>query len=169
MAKEIFKPTIIIDSREKKPWRFNKCSTCEASLVQKLDTGDYTVQGMEDIFVIERKSSAAELYLNLGFEKDRFLREMERIKSFKYKFLFFEFSIDDIYRWPTICKRITRRKCGLTPQYIVSMLVEIQIKYGVGIIFLGSLKDEKEKTNIKQFINRFIYKYYNLYMSGDLT
>lgn len=168
MAKEIFKPTIIIDSREKKPWRFNKCSTCEASLIQKLDTGDYTMQGMESIFVIERKSSVPELYVNLGAEKARFIREMERIQSFKHKFLFFEFSIDDIYKWPTISKRITGRRCGLTPQYIVSMLVEIQIKYGVGIIFLGSMKEEKEKAHIKQFINRFIYKYYNLYMNGEL-
>ncbi len=168
MSKEKFKPVIIVDTREKKPWKFNKCSTCEGSIIQKLDTGDYTIQGMEDIFVIEKKSSVSELYLNLGFEKDRFIREMERIQSFKYKFLFFEFGIKDIYDWATISKRITGKRAGLTPQYIISMLIELEVKYGVKTVFLGSHKSDKDKTKIKQFINRFLYKYYNLYMAGDL-
>ncbi len=163
-------PKIIIDTREQQPWRFNKCSTCAGSVKAALKTGDYTMEGMEDIFIVERKKSAAELYGNLGTKdnKRRFFNEMDRIRVFKYKFLFLSFSIEDIYEWWIIGPRITRRKMYTTPQYIVSQLIEMEIEYGIRVVFLGSPTTQKGKDNVKQFINRFFYKYYNLHMSGKL-
>ena len=45
---------IIVDTREQKPWDFNdNFNTTKA----KLDTGDYSIEGLEHILCIERKCS----------------------------------------------------------------------------------------------------------------
>lgn len=164
------KPIILIDTREQNPWKFNVCTTCAGSEKQGLKTGDYTIKGMEELFVIERKGSASEIYNNLGqaVGRERFYKEMERMKDFKWKFIFLDFGIEDIYKWPTQAKRLTGYKCRQTPQFIVSQLVEIQAKYGVPFIFLGNPANKNEQVYKKQFINRFIYKYYNLFMDGEI-
>ena len=43
--------TIIIDTREQKPWTFTDHLTSHA----KLDTGDYAIKGLEHELCIERK------------------------------------------------------------------------------------------------------------------
>lgn len=167
MAKEKFKPYILVDTREKKPLEFRKSTKCAGSIKQKLDTGDYTIQGMEDIFIIERKGCVAELYMNLGIESKRFWKEMERMKDFKYRFLFFEFLPQDIYEYPTICKRI-RRPCRMAPEFITSRLTKLQTEYGIHCIFLGDIMDPKKRPKIKAYINDFMYKMYNMYKNGKL-
>ena len=52
---------IIIDTREQKPWEFPGHTTA----VQKLDTGDYSVEGLEDILCIERKQNTSEFAKNI--------------------------------------------------------------------------------------------------------
>lgn len=57
--------TILVDTREQTPWEFSHYSTAK----QKLDTGDYTVSGLEDKLAIERKKSVGEIANNIT-EKD---------------------------------------------------------------------------------------------------
>lgn len=45
--------TIIIDTREQQPWEFEHYSTAS----RKLDTGDYSIEGLENLFTIERKKA----------------------------------------------------------------------------------------------------------------
>ena len=45
---------IIVDTREQKPYVF------ENQIIKKLEIGDYSVEGHEDCFCIERKSKADE-------------------------------------------------------------------------------------------------------------
>ena len=55
-------PPIVIDTREQAPWTFNKGLVVERfgaafpTEVGTLDTGDYSVRGLEDRVRIERKS-----------------------------------------------------------------------------------------------------------------
>ena len=42
----------------------------------KLDTGDYSIQGLEDKICIERKGCVEELAQNLGSKKQTFLKEI---------------------------------------------------------------------------------------------
>ena len=76
MTKEKKTFTIIQDTREKKPWTFSATGSVRDVKVVKLDTGDYSIEGMEDSFMIERKSSVDELFMNLGVQWKRFEREM---------------------------------------------------------------------------------------------
>jgi ERCC4-type nuclease len=81
---------IIIDTREQKPWEFPGHTTA----VQKLDTGDYSVEGLEDVLCIERKQNTSEFAKNI-IEK-RYDDWTERMSKFKYKFLLLEFSLSDV-------------------------------------------------------------------------
>ena len=167
MGEPKYKPTIIVDTREKTPWKFNKSERCNGSVSEKLDTGDYSIKEMEDIFVVERKSSVGELWTCLGQDKVRFFKEMERIKPFKYKFLFLEFSINDIINYPKVIRKYGR-KTPIKPEYIFSKLIEIQVKYGVHIIYLGTIKTDKQQVKIKSFINKLFQKLYSMHMKGEL-
>ena len=52
--------TIIIDTREQQPWTFEHYTTAN----RKLDTGDYSVEGLENLLAIERKKSINEIANN---------------------------------------------------------------------------------------------------------
>lgn len=66
----------------------------EASLV----TGDYTVEGLEDIITIERKS--LEDYLGcINQSRDRFKRELMRMKAYRFRLVLIEASVRDVYEF----------------------------------------------------------------------
>lgn len=67
-------PTIIIDSREQAPLKFPNFPAETATL----QTGDYSVKGLEDIFTVERKS-VADLISSLTSGRERFQREIQRM------------------------------------------------------------------------------------------
>lgn len=121
--------TIIQDSREKKPWTFEATGSVEDVIVEKLDTGDYSIQGLENIFFIERKASVDELYVSLGVQWERFQREMERAKPYKHKYLVIEATMREVYRGSRYSK--------MSGRFIISRLLRIQEEYGVIVVFAG--------------------------------
>lgn len=67
---------VIRDQREKKPWDLPGVEAEEAHLV----TGDYTIEGFEDRFAVERKS-LNDLATSLGNGRDRFEAEVRRAQD----------------------------------------------------------------------------------------
>jgi len=124
---------IIIDTREQQPWLF---VTKSANIIsRKLDTGDYSIDGWEDKFCIERKKSVSELAKNIV--EDRFERELERMSEFLYPFILLEFDYNDIAMYPegsNLPKRV-KSKIRIKEPFIKKRLCEIQIKYNIHIIF----------------------------------
>lgn len=69
--------TVIVDTREQLPYDLSPLKMVRA----KLDTGDYSVQGLEHRVTIERKSF--EDYVGVvGKGRERFEREIERMKAY---------------------------------------------------------------------------------------
>jgi ERCC4-type nuclease len=131
---------IIVDTREQTPWDF--CSSAVNEVYyDKLDSGDYSIEGYEKRFTIERKSSVSELFSNVV--QERFERELERLASYEAKFLVFEFSFDDILKFP-VGSNIPKYKwkhLRIKPQFVVKQLAIYNIKYGVPTIFAGNRKN----------------------------
>ena len=130
--------TVIRDTREKNGWYFKETEYCQGMLEQKLDTGDYSIEGLEDILCIERKGCVSELANNIVDK--RFERELERMEEFKYKFLILEFSLDDILSFPVgsdIPKK-TWNKIRISGRFILKRLSEIQVKHGIHVIPCGN-------------------------------
>ena len=126
--------TIIIDTREQQPWTFDNYATAK----RKLDTGDYSVSGLEHLIGIERKKSVSEFANNI-VEK-RFEDVVERLSKLKYSFILFEFDLKDVLVYPigsTVPKRMWNN-IKISPAFIMKNLLELQISHKINIIFCGS-------------------------------
>lgn len=126
--------TVIVDTKEKQPWSLSS-SAIQDVKYQHLKTGDYTVEGLEDILCIERKASANELCQNL-FQK-RFQKELVRMKEFPERFLLLESSMEKVINYPRYedLPPIVLRKIKVSGAYFLKCLNRIQIEYGINIIY----------------------------------
>ena len=92
------KPTLIIDTREQKPINIASGKIFEGIVRDKLDTGDYSIVGLESILCIERKGEVSEFAQNIF--QERFIKELERTTLYKYVFVLFEFDMYDLLLFP---------------------------------------------------------------------
>lgn len=145
--------TVIKDTREQDGYTFEKFTgmytSCNGMVIQKLETGDYSLVGLEDKLCIERKGKVAELAINLGKDKHRFLREIERMQLFPFKFLILEFSLEDVMNFPD-GSEIPEEKWSsmkISNKYILKMLVEFQMYNGIHVLFCGNRKNAKLAVN----------------------
>lgn len=125
--------TIIVDTRERIPWEFELHSTAK----RKLDTGDYSIEGFESIFCIERKRSVSEIANNIT--ESRFKDVLERMSKIPHSFILLEFSADEVYQFPVgsdVPKKLWD-KLKISGNYIMKYLTEIQLNYNVHVIFCG--------------------------------
>ena len=123
------KYTVIRDTREQEGYHFSEYDLCLGMIDQKLDTGDYSILGMEDKICIERKGCVEELAINLGQKKHPFLREIDRMKEFPHKFIILEFSLSDLIDFPEN-SRIPEKSKGsvkISGKYLLKCLMEFQL------------------------------------------
>ena len=130
--------TIIRDTREQTGWNWVSSKYCTGTVATKLDTGDYSIEGLEDLLCIERKRSVSEFAKNIT--EKRFWRELERTRSYKLAFLICEFDMYDIEIYPegSGIPRHMFKKIKVRRNFILSKLVEIQTKYNIFVNLCGS-------------------------------
>lgn len=75
------RPTIVADSREQAPLPIDRLPVIRAGLY----SGDYGIAGLEDLFAVERKSIADLVSCCAGPNRDRFERELHRLRGFRFK------------------------------------------------------------------------------------
>lgn len=126
--------TVISDSREQLPLQFDS-PYIEKVRVNKLSTGDYSIEGLEDILCIERKGSLAEFYRNVT--QKRFEDELVRMQAYKYRYLVLEFSLSEVMAIPYSLGLSAKQRemCKLSPKYVMGRIAEIQVDYNVNVVF----------------------------------
>jgi len=145
--------TIIVDTREQIPWEFGFHDTAK----KKLDTGDYSIEGFEDILAIERKKSVSEIATNLS--ESRFKDVLQRLSKIRHPYMVFEFSLDEVYSFPVgsdIPKRMWD-KLKISGNYIIKRLIEIQLEYGIQIVFCD------DASNAERFSASLMKRIYERY------
>lgn len=145
---------VIRDSREKEGmgWWFSKDDYCQGTVCRKLDTADYSIENFETKFAIDRKGQVSEFATNLS--DPRFYRELERFDTFKRGWIFNEFYLDDIMIWPAT-SGIPKRQLQYvktTPKYLIMKLNEIQVKFNVSVLFVGSYGKEVASSMFKRWV-----------------
>ncbi|MCH8854295.1 MAG: ERCC4 domain-containing protein [Planctomycetes bacterium] len=117
-------PTIVIDSREQRAWQFANLPSEPGTL----DTGDYSVKGLEHLVCIERKS-LDDLLSCVGRERDRFKRELQRLQAYRFRILVIEASYADLERgeW----------RSQLKPSHVLGSLAAWQAQYSLPIWLAG--------------------------------
>jgi ERCC4-type nuclease len=141
------KYTVIRDTRENQGWIFRPGFDCEGTVDQALKTGDYTIEGYEHLLCIERKATPDEISRNL--HEARFVKELERMEPFKYKFIVCEFSLFDLLRYPDGSSMPEARKAysKVTGNYLLKRLIELELRYNVHMIYAGN------KVNAYKFVD----------------
>lgn len=122
-------PTIIVDTREQEPYEFRESANCAGCESIKLDSGDYGLKGLPNLITIERKKSVEELCGNFGANRERFERELERMKPVKFKYIV----VEDY--WSSIFKP---HFSNMPPNVIFESIFALELKYNIHFIFAGT-------------------------------
>ncbi len=121
---ENWKPTIIVDTREQTPLPITF-----RTITSGLSTGDYSVVGLEDDFTVERKS-LSDLYGSLTSGRERFSRELQRMRAFSFARLLIVGSVHEI-------EQGAARHRGMNPKSVIHSLHAIEAR-GVPVVFAQS-------------------------------
>lgn len=121
MAEEI---VITTDTREQLFLDFAKFRGV-SSVRGTLKTGDYSIQGYDDTICFERKS-VQDLVGTLIGGHERFLREMERMRSFKAKYILIEHTPDILYNY--CAKHGWQRKFNTIIQSLLAYACHYQVR-----------------------------------------
>lgn len=102
--------TVIRDTREKVGyWDLSFYEGCDSQVVRVIKTGDYSIDGMEDLVSIERKRNSGELAVCFGNKSKQFNRMMDRMKEFRFAYIIIECSMQTLFAFPT--------GSGIPPRY----------------------------------------------------
>lgn len=140
---------IIRDTREKLGHSFAMlCDVVDAGL----PCGDYTTSLLQGICAVERKASTGEIYLNLVTKKnkERFYRELDKLKLLKFACIVFEFPESFLYSFPVnsgIPSHRWKYMAG-SAKFLRRLVHEVE-EYGVPIVYC----DNKEAAEL------YIYNY----------
>jgi DNA excision repair protein ERCC-4 len=118
-------PTIAVDSREQTPLVFNRLP----SRAGTLSSGDYSIAGLETLFAVERKT-IADLVQCIGPERERFERELCRLRGYRFRRLLIVGSREDVEQG--------RYRSNIKPQSVLGSLDVWEVRYGVPYTFAST-------------------------------
>lgn len=132
-------PTIIIDTREQHPLTFPNLPAA----VGTLDAGDYSVGGLAHLVAVERKS-IDDLLACCGRERDRFKRELQRLRAYRFRLLVIEADGADLERgeW----------RSQLTPAHVLGSLAAWCAQYALPVWLAG------DHDAAGRFVERYLYQ-----------
>ena len=112
------KPVVLVDTREREPFPLhaNHPNWIAGERRVALKTGDYTVEGMESLLCLERKSLADLVACTVTYRR-RFLAVCGRLARFPWKAILVEATLEDIKGGFEVVRHPVRRpsQCRLWP------------------------------------------------------
>jgi len=148
---------ILRDSREQRGhgWNFGRKDGFNSTKVQCLKTGDYTIEGYEDILCIERKGSIVEIAGNVT--QKRFENELERMCSIEHSFIICEFDFYELMTFPNSAKVAwsVKKSFKITPTFIMKRINEFQLNYPAKWLFTGAYGQQVANSIIKRIIEKY--------------
>jgi DNA excision repair protein ERCC-4 len=86
------RPTIVVDQREQAPLVFTRLQAVPGTLA----VGDYSIAGLQSSFAVERKSIDDLANCCMGANRERFERELLRLRGYRFKRLLVVGTREDI-------------------------------------------------------------------------
>lgn len=118
------RPVVLIDTREQTPLEFSRLVARRATLT----TGDYSFAGGESVFVVERKS-VSDLVGCVTSERERFEKELARIRGFRFSRLLVIGTREEIER--------ARYRSNVSPRAVVNSLHSWEARF-VPVVFAAT-------------------------------
>jgi len=139
--------TTIIDSRERNPF-WTKNSKTRTVKIAKLDTGDYSIEGLTNKVCIERKS-CSDLVSTLSSGHERFKKELQRALELDFFAIVVEGSFSTVKN-KSFSGGFHSRMKGFV---VIKILMSICVKYKIPV-FLCSDRSE-DKTITKELLDSY--------------
>ena len=117
------RPVVIIDSREQTPLPITRVKTVRAGL----QSVDYSFVGGEQVFGVERKSIDDLVGCCMGENRERFEREMHRLRGFRFKRL--------LIVGPHWMIDAHRYKSKIKPSAVLHSLSAWEARYDLPVVF----------------------------------
>jgi ERCC4-type nuclease len=117
------RPTAVIDTREQAPLAFTRLPFQRGTL----QSGDYSFLGGEEQFAVERKSVADLVGCCAGDNRQRFFRELHRMRGFRFKRLLVVGSRSEI--------ETGQYRSAIPPKSVLGTLAAIEARYDVPVVF----------------------------------
>lgn len=140
-----YNPTIVIHARERKPLDFGELPITR----ERLYTGDYSVAGLTHLIAVERKS-LSDLATCIGRERQRFKRELQRLRAHRFRLLVIEGAASDLES-PDAWGSDRRSLRGLTPARLVGSLAAWVAQYDLPVWLAGS------RQAASRFVERYLF------------
>lgn len=115
---------VIVDTREQTPWTFEGQGI--ETVRQKLDSGDYSLPGLEQRVSIERKS-IDDWTGSVLRDRKRFYRELERLRAFEWRCVIVEASVGHILRHAYTSQASPASIMGFVAEVTVSQCVPVYL------------------------------------------
>ena len=126
--------TLICDSREQCPLSFPDGQAVE---IGTLATGDYSLKGLQELCTVERKS-LSDLIGSISQDRERFLKELQRLRAYRLRALVVECTLQDILEH--------RYRSNMQPEAVIGSLAAFQVRYELPIVFCGDAEGAARYT-----------------------
>jgi len=117
------RPVIVVDTREQTPLVFSNL----ASVTGTLQSGDYSIRGLENSFAVERKSIPDLVSCCTGENRERFERELHRLRGFRFKRLLIVGTRAEVEQH--------RYRSNLAPKVVMGSLAAWEIRFDVPVVW----------------------------------
>lgn len=146
-------PVIVVDTREQQPYdflRFRKW--IGGTRAAALRDGDYTVEGCEGEFAVERKN-LGDLVQSLGAARPRFVRALERLGSLRKKALVVEASLARA--------KTPYAMSEMAPNAVIGSLAAACARWDIQVVF-ASCRDLAEEWTASLLSKWWTYRWLRL-------
>lgn len=148
------KPIVLIDTREQDPLPLyaNHRNWIGGEKRVALKTGDYTVEGMEGVLALERKSLPDVVACTVTYRR-RFLAVCSRLARFRWKAILVEATFEDLkegfdsYDIPS----------DVHPNAVCGTLDAIEAKFGIPVIYTSTVQDLATERAASWLSKHFTY------------
>jgi ERCC4-type nuclease len=153
-AEGIPKPLVLVDTREKEPLPLhaNHPNWIVGERRQTLKTGDYTIEGMEDVLCLERKS-IADIVACTVTSRRRFLAACARLAGFTWKAILIEATLEDIKRGFDAFDIPS----DVHPNAVCGTLDAIEAKFGIPIMYASTVRKLSAERAASWLSKHFTY------------
>ena len=119
------RPTLLVDTREQNPFNFSRFKGWFAGIENKaLQLGDYSVAGLEDVCVVERKS-LSDLVHSCTVERTAFLKRLRLMARYPHRLLMVTSALSQV-KSPYAHVSVDPNR---TTQFLIAMLAELQVPF----------------------------------------
>ncbi len=154
ITRQIPKPTVLVDTREKLPFDFlNHPNWIEKAIWHHLDAGDYSIEGMEHLLALERKS-LTDLITTLMQNRVTFFNSCERLTKYRWRALLIEASYEDI-------KSVYGEDLYTLahPNAVSGSLDAVEAKFNIPVIYTSRYRPLAEEKAASWLSKHFTYWY----------